>query len=82
LLSGSEYEGQKGMINYTAADKKEMVNDARSYLVSRNIKPTARQIEAQIEADHGPTVSAMIARHLGMEPQPNWARLPVHQNVR
>ena len=37
-----------------AADKQEMVADARSFLIAAGIrKPTRQQIIAQIEAEHG-----------------------------
>lgn len=68
------------MNNITAADKKEMVSEARSYLRSKGIRATDRQVEAQIAAEHGRTVADQIARHLGMTPQAPWERLPSHAN--
>ncbi len=42
----------------SAADKIEMVSDARDYLKAAGIpNPTAQQIIAQIEAEHGSVVA-------------------------
>jgi hypothetical protein len=61
-------------VKYSKADKNEMIAAARSYLRSRKIRATARNIEAQIASEHGDAVAAMICKFLGITPTPIAAR--------
>jgi hypothetical protein len=46
----------------TAADNAEMVKDAKSYLKSNGIKPTAKNVKDQIAAEHGSKVANKAAK--------------------
>lgn len=59
-ITGKFFNPKELQVRYTKADRAEMIHAARDYLRGRNIRPTRKLIVAQIAAEHGDDVAAMI----------------------